>query len=346
MSAVIENNMTTQSSTNETSIIAKTTNNTSTGEIPATENLTSKISTDGEPTKKDSNEATIKETPAEATTTLNNNSGIIATMNANEDRSAQEVTAPISQNRPAQAAEESPAANDTPQVAENNTPAPAPQVTENTTPTPALQVTENDAPAAPFHGPQNNAPATQMEAEQFIANLEAELFVADIPAAEVRAYTLLEVFPWLPNEADDIVHLDLENASTNVHPSTPEPHDAASEVTIHVILSSDEHGAQPRAPPNTRSASPSLNDKTSGHRPLPNPFPGIKRSASIKSVTSEINARGGVTYRIVVVLSRIRKWIKRKFPFRRAKNPTTGLSAQHYSRYQAIMARHNHLIEY
>lgn len=169
---------------------------------------------------------------------------------------------------------------------------------------------------------------------------ETDDYVADIPDEELEHLAAMEVFPYLPPATSgSSVSIDIDKASTTAQPSAPSSSRAASQMTIHLTVTTDH----PPAPPNTRSASPSVND-TSVHQPLPNPFPHFRRSSSIQSMTIESNERGGVTYRIVLVLSRIGAWLKRKILRRRATTPAS--VATTYARHQSAMQRRNHLIEY
>lgn len=191
------------------------------------------------------------------------------------------------------------------------------------------------------------ATEAQKQAEALAAAIAKDIddYNPSIPEVELAHLALLEVLPYLPPAAEGhSLNIELINASTTALASTTGTHNG-SQITLHVMVGSEEHGAQPRAPPNTRSASPSVNDKTTDHSPLPNPFPAGRRSSSI-TVTVEPNEHGGVTLKIVMIFSRFRAWFNRKI-LRRAEAPplAASVAATAYVRHQAAMARRNHLID-
>lgn len=211
---------------------------------------------------------------------------------------------------------------------------------------------ENITKDATTESPANSqvAATEAQEQAQALANAIAkdlDDYNPSIPEVELAHLALLEVLPYLPPAAEGhALNIELINASTTALASTTGTRNG-SQITLHVMVGSEEHGAQPRAPPNTRSASPSVNDKdkATDHDPLPNPFPTSRRSSSI-TVTAEVNEHGGVTFKIVMIFSRFRAWFNRKI-LRRAEAPpvAASIAATTYVRHQAAMSRRNHLID-
>lgn len=172
---------------------------------------------------------------------------------------------------------------------------------------------------------------------------DADDYVAEIPAEELRALDLLEVIPYLPPAAKKSnTQAELDGASIRAQPSAPGSiRDGISELAVPIGIGADDHIGQPPAPPPTRSGSPFIDEHGSKPFVLPNPFPSGRRSrsSSVKTVASENNPRS-ISYRVAIVASKVRTWLKRKFA-RRSKES----SSEVLPMYQPVITRRSRLLQ-